>query len=111
MLGELIDVLEFFDVARTHFWATYTRRVLAQLSRVLLYVGIPALLAAIALTPLPRTSEPVLLDRHRLRLVSVRFTAAFSPLTVRFAHPLRSPTDSERTISVGPFVSRPGESE
>lgn len=111
VLAELIDVLEFFSVARTHFRTTYTQRVLAQLSRILLYVGIPALLAAITLNMLPTTSEPALFDRHRLLLVSVLFTVAFSPLAVLFAYLLRIATVSERTISVGPFVSRPGESE
>ena len=111
VLADLIDVLEFFSVARTHFRTTYTQRVLAQLSRILLYVGIPGLLAAITLNMLPTTSELVLLERYRLLLVSVLFTVAFSPLAVLFAYLLRIATVSERTISVGPFVSRPDEGE
>ena len=111
LLTELIQVLEFFSVARTHFRTTYTQRALAQLSRALLYAGIPALLAAVVLNMLSAPSELPLLARYRLLLVTLLLTVAFSPLSVLFAYLLRIATISERTISIGPFISRPGNSE
>lgn len=109
VLTDLIEVLELFSVARTHFRTTYTQRVLAQLSRMLLVVGVPALLAAVILHLLAVPSGLLFLDRYRLVVVSVLLTVAFSPLAVLFAYLLRVATISERTIAVGPFVSRPSD--
>ncbi|WP_339105233.1 hypothetical protein [Haloterrigena salinisoli] len=109
-LADLAETLEFFSVARTHFRTTYTQRVLAQLSRRLLLVGVPALLATFAagLIPLPVPSP---LEGYGLVVVSGLFSIALAPFAVLFAYILRIATVSERTIAVGPFVSRPHEFE
>jgi hypothetical protein len=87
-----------------------TQRVLARLPCLLLYVGVPALVAAIVLGLL-ETTPGSLHDRHRPVAVSALLTVGFSPLAVLFAYILHVAAVSERTIAVGPFVSRPGEAE
>lgn len=105
-LDRLVDVLELFSVARTQFRTTYTQRVLARLSRRLLYVGVPALLVVVVLALL---SDPVPFTdgTGELVLVSAMLSIAFSPLALLAAYLLRIATVSERTVSAGPFVSRP----
>ena len=109
-LVDLVETLEFFSVARTHFRTTYTQRVLAQLSRLLLLIGAPALLATFVLGLLPTVSAPIL-ERYQLVIVSGLLTVALAPFAALFAYILRVATVSERTIAVGPFVSRPHEFE
>lgn len=104
-LSRLVGALEQFSVARTQFRTTYTQRVLARLSRQLLYVGIPALLVAVALGLLPPSPRPGL---ARLLTVSALLSVVFSPLAVLASYLLRVAVVSERTLAVGPFVSRPG---
>ena len=108
-LETLTDTLESFSVARTHFRTTYTQRVLAQVSRQLLLVGVPALLATFVLGLSSTPFDPSLLERYRLAFSSGLFAVALSPFAVLFAYILRIATVSERTIAVGPFVSRPNE--
>lgn len=107
-LSRLIDALELFSVARTQFRTTYTQRVLARLSRQLLYIGIPALVIVIILGLMP--AAPPLPETNQVRLVTVcaLFSVALSPLAILSGYLLRVATVSERTISAGPFVSRPG---
>lgn len=108
-LSRLIEVLELFSVARTQFRTTYTQRVLARLSRQLLYVGIPALVVVIVLGLMPTSPRLLVSEQARLVTVSALLSIALSPLAVLSAYLLRVAAVSERTIAVGPFVSRPGE--
>lgn len=102
-------MLELFSVARTQFRTTYTQRVLARLSRELLYVGIPALVVVIVLGLIPTSPGLLASEQARLVTVSALLSVAISPLAVLSAYLLRVAAVSERTIAVGPFVSRPGE--
>jgi len=106
-LSELIDALELFSVARTQFRTTYTQRILARLSRQLLYVGIPALIVVVVLALIPVSSQPLASGRVRIVILSTMLTIGLSPLSVLSAYLLRIATISERTVSPGPFVSRP----
>lgn len=108
-LSRLIDALELFSTARTQFRTTYTQRVLARLSRQLLYVGIPALIAVIVLGLAPEPPRSPAFDPVRLVTVSALLSVGLSPLAVLSSYLLRVATVSERTVSAGPFVSRPSE--
>lgn len=102
-VAELIEALELVGVARTHFRTSYTQRVLARLSRVLLYLGVPAILAAFALAlsvgNLPAGARPP--------IVAALSTLGVAPLAWLSAYILRIATISERTLAAGPFASRP----
>lgn len=102
-LERLVDLLAMFSVARTHFRTTYTQRVLARLSRLLLYVGVPAIGAAFVLGLLPETLGPEL----RVLVVSILLALAFAPVAVLSSYVLRIASVSERTLAAGPFESRP----
>lgn len=106
-LSRLVEALELFSIARTQFRTTYTQRVLARLSRQLLYVGIPALVVVIILGLMPRVPHPLVSGQIRLVLVSALLSAALSPLAVLAAYLVRVAAISERTIAAGPFASRP----
>ena len=106
-LSRLIETIELFNVARTQFRTTYTQRVLARLSRHLLYVGAPALVTVVILG-LMRAGNPLTFSSTAtLVTVSALLSVALAPLAVLSAYLLRVATVSERTIAVGPFVSRP----
>lgn len=104
-LDRILETLELFHVARTHFRTTYTQRVLARLSRHLLYVGVPGILAAMVLVLAGAIGDDGL-GRHPVAVATL-LSIALSPLAVLFAYVLRIATVSERTVAVGPFVSRP----
>ena len=104
----LIETLELFSIARTQFRSTYTQRVLARLSRQLLYVGIPALVVVILLAMIPSPAESLAPGPVRVVVVSALLTVGLSPLAVLSAYLLRVATVSEWTVSAGPFASRPG---
>lgn len=106
-LSSLMEALELFSVARIQFRTTYTQRVLARLSRQLLYVGLPALFAVLVLGLLNTSPSFYVSGDARAVLVSALLSTAFTPLAVLSAYLLRVATISERTIAVGPFVSRP----
>lgn len=106
-LTNLIEALELFSVARMQFRTTYTQRVLARLSRRLLYVGIPALIVVIVLGLMPPSPRPLVSGAAKLVVMSALLTVGLSPLAVLSAYLLRVAAVSERTIAAGPFVSRP----
>lgn len=106
-LTRLIEALELFSVARMQFRTTYTQRVLARLSRQLLYVGIPALIIVIVLALMPSSALPLIVGPARLVTVSALLSVASSPLAILAVYLVRVAAVSERTIAAGPFVSRP----
>lgn len=107
-IDRLIETLELFSIARTQFRSTYTQRVLAGLSRQLLYVGIPALVVVILLALIPPPAQTLGPGPVRVVVVSALLTVGLSPLAVLSAYLLRVATVSEWTVSAGPFASRPG---
>lgn len=106
-LSNTIEALELFSIARMQFRTTYTQRVLARLSRQLLYVGLPALLAVMILGLLGPSFLVGVSKDAQIILVSALFSVALVPLAVLSAYLLRVAVVSERTIAAGPFVSRP----
>ena len=106
-LSALIEALKLFSVARMQFRTTYTQRVLARLSRQLLYIGIPALVIVIVLGLIQVSGTLPISGGIRLVVVSALISIALSPLTLLSAYLFRVSVVSERTIAVGPFVSRP----
>lgn len=110
-LSDVTEAIELFSVARVQFRTTYTQRVLARLSRQLQYVGLPALLVVLVLGLLNPSSIFHLSEALVMILVSALFAIALSPLAILSAYLLRIAIISERTIAVGPFVSRPKAAE
>jgi len=105
------EAIELFGVARVQCRTTYTQRTLARLSRQLQYVGLPALLVVLVLGLLNPSSIFHLSEVLVVILVSILFAIALLPLALLSSYLLRIAIISERTIAVGPFVSRPNAAE
>lgn len=99
---ELIEILELFGIARGYFKTLYMEQELAELSRVLFYVGIPALvLSGATILAYPTALETGGIDRSLVVTLSV--TVATAPVAILFAYAIRIATVASRTPSVGSF--------
>jgi hypothetical protein len=108
-LDDLIDALVLFGPAREHFKTLYFQWELIDLSRLMLYSSIPALLTSIAgilyLEP-ALFSETVLGLRTFVVLVSAAVAVSLLPFALLLSYILRIATIAKRTLSIGPFILR-----
>ncbi|NHN58810.1 MULTISPECIES: hypothetical protein [Halorussus] len=109
-LDDLLEGLETqllqIDVARNYFKTVYVQKELAYLSRVLLYVGVPAIVASgLALVFYNAVGPASVPSAVVYAVVAVTFTLGFAPLAVLFAFVLRLAWVAQRTASVAPFAS------
>jgi len=114
-IDELTDALRGLDVARQYFRTIYVQEELARLSRLLLYVGIPAIVAAALLLPIYRTPAGPTVPRWAIGpLFTLGVVVSLAPISVLFAFVLRITVVSQRTVAVTPFTTprqeHPGES-
>jgi len=107
-LRSLDELLESIAIVRQFFKTIALQQDFAVLSRLLVYSGLLALLASIALTLVYRT-DSVTVDPAMLSvLVPLALGVTVVPLAIFSAYVLRAATVAYRTVSVGPFVP-PGE--
>ncbi len=108
-LDEVLDVLEFFGPAREHFKTLYFQWELVNLSRVMLYASVPALVVAMVMmlyvTPSAVTGSTLGFD-HLVLLVSAAATATLAPFMLLLSYILRIATVAKRTLAMGPFILR-----
>ena len=104
-LDDLQDRLLQIDVARKYFETVYVQRELSYLSRLLLYVGLPAmvlsaavLLGQAAVTATPTPSRAISL------LFPVAVIAGFAPIAVLFSFVVRLSWVAQETATVAPFT-------
>ncbi|MFC6904068.1 hypothetical protein [Halalkalicoccus tibetensis] len=111
-IDDLIDSLEHVDVARQYLKTLYIQDELARFSRLLLYVGIPAMfvpicvLAGFTTAPGIGSTNPFL-----PALVVASIVVGLLPLAVLFAFVLRVASVSQETIAITPFTMAQQESE
>lgn len=108
-LDDLIDALELFGPAREHFKTLYFQWELINLSRLMLYTSIPALLTSLAgLLYLEPTlfSGTVLGFRTLILLISAAVVISLLPFALLLSYILRIATITKRTLSIGPFILR-----
>ncbi|WP_372480905.1 hypothetical protein ACAH01_16050 (plasmid) [Halomicrobium sp. HM KBTZ05] len=106
-LAELHDIealLESIAVVRQFYKTIAVQQDLATLSRLLVYSGITALLATVAVTLVYRTGSVTLPHAVLPAVVSVGFGLVVVPLALFVAYVLRAATVARQTVSVGPFV-------
>ena len=104
-IDELIDGLQTFSVAREHFKATYLQRELAQLSRLTLAFGVPAVIAAMIVGLLYADPTGAAIEEAYLPYVtSALITVVVSPLALVASYILRTATIARRTASIGPLL-------
>lgn len=100
-------LLERIDVGQKFFWTVYTEELLSKLSRLVLYVGLVALLAGTALVlGYPRLVAAGVDGWPLALLVSAAVTLCLLPYFVLLAYMLRVATVARTTAGFGPFVAR-----
>ncbi|WP_117591042.1 hypothetical protein [Haloprofundus halophilus] len=109
-LDRLVDRLEDVDVARQYFKTVYLQDELSSLSRMLLYVGVPAealcILVLLSLTTTPSAIPPLARDVVLPGIAVV----GLAPLAVLFSYITRTATVTQRTSAMIPFTT-PGQEE
>ncbi|MEY7850216.1 hypothetical protein AB7C87_13565 [Natrarchaeobius sp. A-rgal3] len=105
-LDRLEDLLRDIHVARQYFKTVHMQQELADLSKILLYVGFPTLLGGAFV--IVAYGNLLALEFHPyvyVVVVSATITALFSPFAVLLAYVLRIATVARRTAAdFGPFV-------
>ena len=105
-LDGLLTQLELIDVSREYFKTLFMQKELSYLSRVLLYVGVPAELTAtvmlLTLAVAPETAPSWL---SAAPAVPAIVTVTFAPLVVLSSFVLRIAVVTERTVTIAPFTT------
>jgi len=105
-LDRLDTRLKQIDVARQYLKTVYIQEELARLSRNLMYVGVPVILAGLVLMEVFVSTRQPVLSARQLSLITPAFaTAAAAPLALLFGYVLRLSVVSQRTAAITPFTT------
>lgn len=103
-LARLREQLLHIDTARKYFRTVYMEKELSVLSRMILYVGVPAeILTAVALAVYGAVGTAPPSPSWLLPFVLVTLTVGFAPLAVLFSFVLRLSWVAQQNTSVAPF--------
>lgn len=106
LLEELIDGLRQLDIARQYFRSIYIQTELARLSRILLYVGLPAVgVTLLFLYMTASNGESPVSMAHLEVIVPAVLILGFVPLAVLFSFILRIAAVVQRTVAITPFTT------
>lgn len=102
----LIDHLREIDIARQYFKSIYLEQQLAELSRLLFYVGLPSVAVVAAslfffTAPIGVSAPPP----YHTVLLPATVTAGLAPISVLFAYVLCIATVTQRTAATVPFTT------
>lgn len=104
-LDAILDLFKSVAVARQFFKTIAIQQDLAQLSRMLAYIGVPVLLATFYVTTTYTTIPSTTVAQPLLSLiVSLGIAVIFIPLAILLSYILRAASIARYTVSVGPFV-------
>lgn len=107
---QLITSLQVFGPAREHFKTLYFQWELVNLSRVILYAAIPALLVSVGMilyVDNPETIPGATIGVDNLVwVVSAAVAVAVIPFMLLLSYILRIATVAKRTLAIGPFILR-----
>lgn len=104
-LEDIIQLLESIGVARQYFKTLYLQRELAEVSRLLFYVGVPAVVVSL-LANWFFGHQGILTDTVFQAIILLSTIVALSPLIVLFAYIVRAATIAKRTAALMPFAIR-----
>jgi hypothetical protein len=111
-LSELKGTLSLYAAAREHVKTLYFQWSLIDLSRLILFAAIPALVVAAIMiavsTPETVPGQSLGFD-HLVLLVSGAFAVTFVPFAIFTAYVLRVLTITKRTLAIDPLVLRDSE--
>jgi hypothetical protein len=106
-LEGLVEALELFTIGKEYFKTLYYSNEVAQLSRTLLVVSLPAILfnagaiLAINAELFPQMGIPGI--SPLLLFVAITFTISLAPYLILTSYMLRLATVARQTASAGPF--------
>ena len=106
-LGKLVDTLKHIEVAPRMFKTVFIESEISELSRVLLYVGLPVQVTAVLVTLLysaPGTAPPLPVSVLEWVIPAV-LTAGFAPFVILSAYVVRLTVVARRTADSFPFSS------
>ncbi|MDS0294961.1 hypothetical protein [Halogeometricum luteum] len=106
-IGDLVDILELFGPAEEFFKAHYLQWELVNLSRRILFTGIPALIVSVfaSLYLKPATVSGAVLDVPVLAwVINAGVTLALIPFFIFTAYVLRTASIAKESGAIGPFV-------
>ena len=109
LLGELRESLSLFGPLREHVKTLYFQWVLIDLSRLILYAAVPALVVAgVMLTTVDAGTFPgrTLGVDHVTVVVAAAFAVTLFPFSLFVSYLLRILTVAKRTLAIGPLVLR-----
>lgn len=105
-IDDLVRSFQNVDIARQYFEAIYIREELAVLSRLLIYVGLPAIVVVVGgLFSFTATSGVSVPRPYFLVFLPTIITIGFLPLTLLLVYILRIATVSQRTAATLPFTT------
>ncbi len=115
ILDDMIETFKLYGSAREHFKTLYFQWELINLSRIMLYSAIPAILTATTMIlffndPGSFTGTTMGID-NILILVTVSVTISLAPFMLLTSYILRITTLAKRTLAIGPFILRETEQE
>ena len=102
---DLLDSIRLFSTAQEQFKTVYLQRELTWFSQLIVYVGLPAVLAAV-LIPLLYGSlgGPTISPAYLPYVLSLLATLVFVPLVMLGLFILRTATITRRTATIGPML-------
>jgi hypothetical protein len=107
-LSRLAETVQHIEVASRTFKTVFIEAEVSELSRVLLYVGLPAQIGAVVVTLLytaPGAAPPLSLPVLRVLVPGV-LTAGFAPFLVLSSYVVRLTVVARRTADTFPFSSQ-----
>ena len=112
LLEELREALSLFGPAREHVKTLYFQWALIDLSRLILYAAVPALVVAgamVAVVDAGTFSGSTLGIDHVTLVVGGAFAVTLLPFSLFVSYVLRVLTLAKRTLAIGPLVLRDSE--
>lgn len=104
-LDSILELIKSVAIARQFFKTIAIQQDLAQLSRLLAYIGVPVLLGTFLVTtmyttiPSTTVAQPLLAE-----VVSLGIAIVFIPVSILLSFILRAASVARYTVSVGPFI-------
>jgi hypothetical protein len=102
---ELIESTQLFSSAQEHFKTVYLQRELTRFSQLVIYTGIPAVLAAVLIILIHGgLGTPTISAAFLPYVISFLATLVFVPLVMLAMFILRTSTITRRTATIGPML-------
>ncbi len=108
-LNQLIEALHLFGPAREHFKTLYFQWDLINLSRQIIFAGIPALIVSASMVIFfnNMTYSVLIFDVETLVFViAAAVSVSVVPFLILLAYVMRIATITKHTLSIGPFILR-----